>query len=70
MIRRTQEDDRRTDPAAAQGGVASPPHEGLSRPGSSAANRDALRQTDLADLGLSAEDRMRDRRSNGDERRR
>lgn len=71
MIRRTHEDDsRRTDPVAAKGGVASPPHQGLRRPDGDVANRDALKQTDLADMGLSVEDRMRDRRSNGDERRR
>lgn len=71
MIRHAQEDDRnRIDPAAAQGGVASPPHQGLRRPDNDVANRDALKKTDLDDLGLSAEDRLRDRRSNGDERRR
>ena len=71
MIRRIQEDERRrTDPAAEQGGVASPLHQGLRRPSYDVANRDALKQTDLGDLGLSAEDRLRDRRSNGDERRR
>ena len=71
MIRRNRRDDSsRTDPAAAQGGLASPPHQGLRRPDNDAAIRDALRQTDLADMGLSAEDRLRDRRSNGDGRRR
>jgi hypothetical protein len=70
MIRRTEEEPRRIDPAAAQGGVASPPHQGLRRPDSDVPTRDALKQTDLSDLGLSAEDRLRDRRSNGDERRR
>jgi hypothetical protein len=70
MIRRTKEETRRKDPAAAQGGVASPPHQGLRRPDNDVPTRDALKQTDLSDMGLSAEDRLRDRRSNGDERRR
>jgi hypothetical protein len=70
MIRRTEEDPRRNDPAAAQNGVASPPHQGLRRPDNDIATRDSLKQTDLSDMGLSAEDRLRDRRSNGDERRR
>lgn len=75
MIDRTRdarrtEDARRTDPAVAQNGVASPPHQGLRRPDLDSPTRDVLKQTDLSDMGLSAEDRLRDRRSNGEERRR
>jgi len=53
------------DPAALQGGVASPPHQGLHRPARDVPGRDALKQADLTDLGLSVEDRLRDRRNNG-----
>lgn len=70
MIRRTDDDSRRIDPAAEQNGVASPPHQGLRRPDGDVPTPDALKQTDLSDLGMSAEDQLRDRRSNGDERRR
>ena len=60
MIRRTQEDERkRADPAALQDGVASPPHQGLRRPDNDVRSRDALKQTDLDDLGLSGASRSR-----------
>lgn len=55
----------RRDPAAAQGGVASSPHQGLRRPADQVPSRDALKQADLTDLGQSVEDRLRDRRNNG-----
>ena len=70
MSRRTEDAPSRTDPAATQNGVASPPHQGLRRPDGDVPTRDALKQTDLSDMGLSAEDQLRDRRSNGEERRR